>query len=521
MKNVGTMMFTLTFMLILSTSLMAQSVGDYRTRASGDWSNAQIWQRFNGTSWVNISTPPTGTETITVQSADSVFVNVAVSITGTLVNQGIVEPSTNLSIADKGTYQHDRNGGRIPIATWQKGSTLLMTGVTSTAPNDRNQNYHNLIFNTPGLSANLNMNLNRNTIGGDVRVINTGSTNRWYLTSAPVDSTAMVTIMGDVIVESGQFSVQGTSNARTTFIVHHYGNIKVTGGNFSISRGSQAGGTTTWYLYEGNFSMSNATTQSSTNPSGNAKFVFAKQGTQTLTLGEGNTLTALPIEVKSGTTLDMGSSRLAGSGIFILNKGATLMTALAGGVAEILANTTGTVTLENESSYGFNGTTAQVTSTRMPATVTDLIINNPAGVTLSQPTTINGKLRLMAGVFDNTIPFTLGPSGSISYEGGSLKIPVSVASRERNLPESFFIEQNYPNPLRPSTTIRFGLPVASHVTVEVFNILGQKVATLFDGRKDAGVHTLRFEAAHLSAGVYLYRLQAGDVVSVKRMVLAK
>jgi hypothetical protein len=374
------------------------------------------------------------------------------------------------------------------------------------------------------------MNLNGNTIGGDIRVINTGSA-RWYLTTALATDTAIVTIMGDVIVDAGQFSAQGTGNAQTVFEVHHYGNIVVTGGNFSVARGSQGSGSgsTRWYLHEGNFSMAGATTQNS-NPS-NAWFVFDQQGTQTLTLGAGNTLTALPIVVSSGTTLDMGSSILAGSGLFTLKEGATLMTALAGGVAEIFSTVTGAVTLADGSSYGFNGTTAQVTSARMPTTVTDLIINNPAGVTLSQATTINGVLRLKAGVFDNTIPFTLGPNGSISYEGGSLKFTVAVESRERNIPESFFIEQNYPNPFwsgatsrftrNPSTTIRFGLPSASHVTVEVFNMLGQKVATLFDGRKDAGVYDLQFDAVNLSFGVYLYRIQAGEVVSIKRMVLGK
>lgn len=531
MKKNVTVMFALTIILTLTSSLIAQSVGDYRTRASGGWSMAQNWQRYNGAAWVNAGTPPTGSETITVLSTDSVNVNVAVSITGKLINQGIVEPDTNLSVANGGTYQHDRDGGRVPLAIWEDGSTMLVTGVTAVAPNDRDQNYYNLTFDTPNLGSNLHMNLNNNTIRGNIRVINTGATNRWYLTSTTADSTRIVTIMGDVIVEAGAFSVQGTSNARTTFIVHHYGNIVVTGGNFSVARGSQGSGTgsTRWYLHEGNFSMSNATTQNSN--ATNAWFVFDKAGTQTLTLGAGNTLTALPIEVSSGTTLDMGASALAGSGLFTLNEGATLMTALAGGISEIFSATTGTVTLAEGSSYGFNGTTAQVTSSRMPTTVTDLIIDNPAGVTLSQATTINGVLRLKDGVFDNTIPFTLGPNGSISNEGGSLKLPVSVESRERNLPESFFIEQNYPNPFwrgatsrsagNPATTLRFGLPSASHVTVEVFNMLGQKVATLFDGHKDAGVHDLLFEAANLSSGMYLYRIQTKDAVSIKRMVLGK
>lgn len=522
MKKPVTLMFAFTLMLILSSSLLAQSVGDYRTRASGNWSMAQNWQRYNGAAWANVATPPTGSETITVLSTDSIFVNVPVSITGTLVNQGIVDAvdSLTITVASGGTYQHDRDGGSIPLSVWAEGSTLLMTGTTATAPTDRDQNYYNITFNTPGLLSNLNMNLNGNTIGGNIRVINTGVA-RWYLTTALATDTAIVTIMGDVIVEAGQFSVQGTSNAQTVFEVHHYGDIMVTGGNFSIARGSQAGGKTTWHLYDGSFSMSNATTQNSNATPGGARFVFSKAGVQTLTLGAGNTLTALPIAVNNGTTLDMGASALAGSGTFTLNEGATLITALAGGVAEIFGAATGAVTLAEGSSFGFNGAAAQVTSARMPTTVTDLIINNAAGVALSQATTINDVLRLRAGVFDNTIPFTLGPSGSISYEGGSLLVPVSVEDRQQNLPESFFIAQNYPNPFNPSTTIAFGLPSASRVTIEVFNALGQKVATLFEGRKAAGVHSVQFEAGNLSNGVYLCRIQAGKVVGMKRMILMK
>jgi hypothetical protein len=157
----------------------------------------------------------------------------------------------------------------------------------------------------------------------------------------------------------------------------------------------------------------------------------------------------------------------------------------------------------------------------MPTTVGDLAIDNAAGVTLSQETTINGVLRLVSGVFNNTIPFTLGPNGSVSYEGGSLLIPLGIESDELNIPKSFFVEQNYPNPFNPSTTILFGLPVVSDVTVKLFNVLGQEVATLFEGRLNAGQHELQFDAENLSAGVYIYRIQAGDDVAMKRMVLLK
>lgn len=515
-------MFIFIFVLVLSTSLMAQAVGDYQTRNSGDWSNPQIWEVYNGSAWVNVATPPTGSETITVLNTDSVFVNVTVSISGTLVHQGIVDAvdSLTITVANGGTYQYDRDAGTMPRCIWEVGSTMLFTGVISEAPADRDQDYYNLTFNTPDLLSNLNMNLDENTIGGDIRVINTGLA-RWYLTSALAMDSSIVTIMGDVIVEDGAFSVQGTSNALTTFKVHHYGNINVTGGNFSVSRGSQGGGTTTWYIYEGDFSMSNATTQSSTSTPGGAKFVFAKAGIQTLTLGSGTTLTAFPIEVSEGTTLDMGASVLAGSGVVIINAGATIYTTLTGGIEAIVSGVTADVTLADESGYGFNGSTAQLTSARMPTTVSDLIIDNPAGVTLSQQTTINGVLRLISGVFDNTIPFTLGPNGSISYEGGSLLIPVSIVSNELKVPDKFFVEQNYPNPFNPETSIRFGLPSASHVTVQIFNLLGQEITTLYEGQIQAGEHELLFDGTDLSSGIYLYRIQAGDMVSIKRMVLMK
>lgn len=517
MRYLATTVVSLSFLVVLATPVFAQQEGDFRTRASGDWSAAQNWERFNGSSWAAFGTPPAGTETITILAADSIYVDAPITITGQLVNEGIAEAAENLTIGDGGVYEHNRDEGKIPLATWAEGSTLLMTGVVATAPEDRNQSYHHVTFNTPGLLANLNMDLNDATIGGDIRVIDTGLA-RWYLTSAVANEGATVTIMGDVIVENGAFSVQGTSNPNTTFVVHHHGNIEVTGGNFSISRGSQGLGTTTWHIYEGNFSMADATTQSSTVTPGGAKFVFEKDGTQVLTLGENIDFSALPIEVSSGTTLEMGASKLAGAGNFTVNAGATITTTLPGGVAEILEGVVAEITLQDDSGYGFNGTAAQVTSDLMPTVVSDLTINNPEGVALSQETTINGVLRLQAGVFDNTIPFTLGPSGQISYEGGSLLVGVST-EEPGELPEKFFVDQNFPNPFNPSTVIRYGLPVPSEVTVRVYNVLGQQVRSLKEGHRTAGVHETTFEARDLSSGMYIYRIEAGDFAAARQMVL--
>lgn len=525
MKHIATIFLFLGVLLFITAPVIAQEgpeEGDYRTFESGDWSDAAIWDVYSDGDWIAPDVPPSGSETITVLEGDSVFVDVEVTITGRLVNQGRVEADDEyLIIGDGGTYQHDQDAGYMPFAVWEQGSTLLITGVETEAPADRNQNYYNVTFNTPDLLSNLNMDLNEVTIGGDIYVIDTGLA-RWYLTSALATDTSTVTIMGDIIVENGAFSVQGTSNAQTTFRVHHYGNVHVTGGNFSISRGSQPLGTTHWYLHEGDFFMENATSQNSTTTVGGAKFVFAKEDVQTLTLGEGNNLMAFPIEVSSGTTLHSRESKLAGSGMVEIRAGAIIGTALPGGVEEIFEDVGAEVILEDESGYAFNGTEEQITSEIMPTLVGDLVIDNPEGVTLTQETTINGVLRLLDGVFDNTIPFELGPDGSISEEGGSLLIPfTSVKELAGDIPQSFFVDQNYPNPFNPTTVIRFGLPTGSSVMVSVYNMLGQEVAILVDGWKNAGQYEVTFDASNLSSGVYLYRVQADNVVTTKRMMFIK
>ena len=79
--------------------------------------------------------------------------------------------------------------------------------------------------------------------------------------------------------------------------------------------------------------------------------------------------------------------------------------------------------------------------------------------------------------------------------------------------------QNYPNPFNPSTTIRYGLPYRSRVTLAVFNTLGQQVATLVQGEQEAGFHEVQFDGSGLASGVYLYRLRAGEFVQTRKLLL--
>jgi len=738
--------------LFMAGFAFAQATGDYRSAANGNWSVAATWETFDGADWVAATTAPTGAETITVRNQDSVRVDVPVVITGyvAVVDTGVIEVTDgSLEFGDGSTYEHGRDEGNVPTATWGAGSTFLLTGTENDAPDNRNQNYNHMELNTPNMSSNNDLGLDDVTISGDIRVVDSGSA-RWRLTSASAEDTSIVTIMGDVIVEGGSFETQGTGNALTTFIVHHFGNINVTAGTFGISRGSQGNGsgTTTWFMYEGNVSISNAEVRNSNPTEGNAKFVFARGDTQQITfdnvefgggdihyevsdsttlempqsfvvngllrnMGEvvvrdsltfieggvydhardggsvpsavweagsevrftgiitdapdnrgqdyynltlntpgmlsnedlsldGNTISGnitvvntgsarwrlvggdsglvtimgdvfvqggsfetlgtssptvvevhhfgnvdvtggtfavsrgsqgngagstrwfmhegnfsiadattrnsnpdnawfvfdnaagvqiitltnvdygsggLSIEVFDGATLDFGTSELGGDGLFLLNDGATLATANVGGVDSTI-QTTGDVTLSEAANFTFNGTEAQVTGTLMPMTVNGLTIDNEAGVTLSQETTINGVLRLVAGIFDNTIPFTLGVNGSISFEGGDLLIPVSVEETP-GIPTEFALRQNYPNPFNPSTTISYDLPKRTHVTLKVYDVMGREVATLVDDDYEAGAHEIVWDASGQASGVYFYRISAEDFTSVRKLLLMK
>lgn len=93
---------------------------------------------------------------------------------------------------------------------------------------------------------------------------------------------------------------------------------------------------------------------------------------------------------------------------------------------------------------------------------------------------------------------------------------------EASTPMVFTLEQNYPNPFNPSTNIQFSLPATADVTLEVFNMLGQKVATLIDGQKmTAGSHIQKFDASSLASGMYVYRISAANFVQSRKMMLIK
>ncbi len=103
----------------------------------------------------------------------------------------------------------------------------------------------------------------------------------------------------------------------------------------------------------------------------------------------------------------------------------------------------------------------------------------------------------------------------------SQMITASVSEPSCELPTMFGVEQNYPNPFNPSTTIKYELPKSSMVRLSVYDMLGREVAVLVNKREDAGVRQTRFDASNLASGVYLYRLQAGDFLQSRKLIILR
>jgi M6 family metalloprotease-like protein len=124
-------------------------------------------------------------------------------------------------------------------------------------------------------------------------------------------------------------------------------------------------------------------------------------------------------------------------------------------------------------------------------------------------TGLPGGLRITnVGSIGETISFTLEPA-------------ISVGDESTDLPKTFSLAQNYPNPFNPSTIIKYELPTTSNIRLSVCDLLGREVTVLLNERREAGAHEVKFDASALSSGMYFYRLQAGEFVQTRKLLLVR
>ncbi|MBM4175491.1 MAG: T9SS type A sorting domain-containing protein [Ignavibacteria bacterium] len=130
------------------------------------------------------------------------------------------------------------------------------------------------------------------------------------------------------------------------------------------------------------------------------------------------------------------------------------------------------------------------------------------------------------GYLQGTTPsLTVDYANNSSKDADLLVSPTSTTSvgdkTNGTIPNGYKLMQNYPNPFNPNTVIRFGLPEKANVKIAVYNLIGERVANLVSQELNAGYHEVQFDANGLSSGVYLYRIEAGSFISVKKMLLLK
>ncbi len=135
-------------------------------------------------------------------------------------------------------------------------------------------------------------------------------------------------------------------------------------------------------------------------------------------------------------------------------------------------------------------------------------------------------------VTDVAASMPLNPGEFHIYTTAKLPVPEQgivsgIENSDLTTPGDFYLGQNFPNPFNPSTTISYSIPENSFVTLKVFDLLGREVAVLVNQEKPAGKYSVVFNSQNIlngkniSSGVYLYKLQAGNFISSKKLILMK
>jgi len=136
----------------------------------------------------------------------------------------------------------------------------------------------------------------------------------------------------------------------------------------------------------------------------------------------------------------------------------------------------------------------------------------------------NLNFNVLAVIGTNLFAGTRGPgtSGSASIWKRPLsQMITSVETFSTDLPSQFSLDQKYPNPFNPKTTINYSVSQVSFVTIKVYDVLGREVATIVNENKPVGNYRVEFDSGKLVSGIYFYRLQAGNFIQTKKMVLLK
>jgi hypothetical protein len=145
-----------------------------------------------------------------------------------------------------------------------------------------------------------------------------------------------------------------------------------------------------------------------------------------------------------------------------------------------------------------------------------LIGSNTIPMNVQPKTPLGKQMTAIAGFLESYNKGELNEGCTLAKSGNT-----EIVELNQVMPIEYVLSQNYPNPFNPATTISWQLPVSSHVSLKVYDILGKEVASLVNENREAGYYEVSFDASALTTGVYIYRLTAGNYISTKKMLLIK
>jgi Secretion system C-terminal sorting domain len=152
--------------------------------------------------------------------------------------------------------------------------------------------------------------------------------------------------------------------------------------------------------------------------------------------------------------------------------------------------------------------------------------NNLLDSLTSYPDSVRLRIKATGGVTSGSYTVNVygkGPNGTpVHLRTIALTVtPVGLSSNQNEVPDEFYLYQNFPNPFNPTTMIRFDIAKAGLVTLSVYDVTGKKVTELINENLHAGKHSIDFNAANISSGVYFYKIDAPGFTSIKKMMLMK
>jgi hypothetical protein len=458
--------------------------GDFRSAGTGNWNDTDTWKWYDGEKWVPASAIPTDTDgritigyghTITVTeniSVDQVFVSyggkvsVASDVTltvadgseeedflvngyGKVENSGTIDADGMLIFDCNSEYEHVRDGGSIPVATWTDYSNCVISGIESNGLNipQETQPFGNFIWNCSSQNQDIDLHSQLTSVAGDFIVTSTnsrsllltgtnivcnltvgsdyiqsGSSTTVYITKG---SFVGVMSVGNFNLNGGTFVISGSLG---TGILNVRGDLSLTGGTLNMSQSSADGILNS----KGDFLLTAGTITENLSASGVGEVDFIGEAIQNYASGNVSITNIINFCVLDGSWLQMATAntRILGSGTFTLSSGGSLGITSSAGIT--LSGSTGNIqccgvrSYSTGANYIYNGTVSQSTGNGVPTGLTGKLTINNGGtyntVTLNSAFAVasGGSVDIVNGIFAAGTNLTLSAGSVINRRGGMM-----------------------------------------------------------------------------------------------------